>query len=253
MSESLIQNLKFDDRGLITAIVQDDETNEVLTVAYMNAESLVKTIQTGETWFWSRSRQKLWHKGESSGNTQTVKDIRLDCDGDALLVRVRPRGPACHTGEETCFYRTAGKEAAGIHHVSRNGGKSPSVIEQASGAVSLVTVPAMELGLILQDLYNLILERNDQRPEGSYTTYLFNSGLDKILKKVGEESAETIIAAKNGDSRQLSSEISDLLYHLLVLMVEREVSLQDILSELSNRAGKPANSKYSLHGKPAEK
>jgi phosphoribosyl-ATP pyrophosphohydrolase/phosphoribosyl-AMP cyclohydrolase len=127
------------------------------------------------------------------------------------------------------------------------------VIEQASGAVSLVTVPAMELGLILQDLYNLILERNDQRPEGSYTTYLFNSGLDKILKKVGEESAETIIAAKNGDSRQLSSEISDLLYHLLVLMVERELSLQDILIELSNRAGKPANSKYSLHGKPAEK
>lgn len=252
MSDSLIQNLKFDDAGLIAAIVQDAETNEVLMVAYMNAESLVKTIQTGETWFWSRTRRRLWHKGETSGNIQTVVDIRVDCDGDALLIRARPQGPACHTGEQTCFYRSAGREAAGIHHVRSNGGPSPSIIEPATGALSVVDVPALELGIILQDLYRLIQERKDQRPEGSYTSYLFNSGLDKILKKVGEESAETIIAAKNEDGRQLSSEISDLLYHLLVLMVEREVSLQDILTELGSRAGKPAAGKYGIQNKPAE-
>jgi phosphoribosyl-AMP cyclohydrolase / phosphoribosyl-ATP pyrophosphohydrolase len=249
MTDALIHNLAFDDRGLITAIVQDDSTNEVLMVAYMNAESLAKTLQTGETWFWSRSRQELWHKGESSGNTQRVLDIRLDCDGDALLVRVDPKGPACHTGQRTCFFQTAGgsegnEEGSNIEHrtCSIPPERSEPMIEQANTQVSLVNVAAMDLGILLQNLYNLIQERQDQRPEGSYTTYLFNSGLDKILKKVGEESAETIIAAKNADleegKKQLSAEISDLLYHLLVLMVEREVSLQDILNELSERAGK---------------
>ncbi len=260
MTEALIHNLVFDDRGLITTIVQDDSTNEVLMAAYMNAESLAKTLQTGETWFWSRSRQELWHKGATSGNIQRVVDIRLDCDGDALLVRVDPKGPACHTGERTCFFQTAGatggdKERVQISNPSRGGNeedaggqaaglleKPESKIEQAQTALSLVNVAAMDLGILLQDLFNLIQERQDQRPEGSYTTYLFNSGLDKILKKVGEESAETIIAAKNTDleegRKQLSAEISDLLYHLLVLMVERNVSLQDILNELNERTGK---------------
>jgi phosphoribosyl-ATP pyrophosphohydrolase/phosphoribosyl-AMP cyclohydrolase len=249
MTEALIHNLAFDDRGLITAIVQDDNTNEVLMAAYMNAESLAKTLQTGETWFWSRSRQELWHKGATSGNTQRVVDIRLDCDGDALLVRVDPKGPACHTGERTCFFQTAGggggdEEIANISNRTFEipPERSDPKIEQTQAQVSLVNVAAMNLGILLQNLYNLIQERQDQRPEGSYTTYLFNSGLDKILKKVGEESAETIIAAKNADldegRRQLSAEISDLLYHLLVLMVERDVSLQDILNELSERAGK---------------
>jgi phosphoribosyl-AMP cyclohydrolase / phosphoribosyl-ATP pyrophosphohydrolase len=249
MTEALIHNLAFDDRGLITAIVQDDSTNEVLMAAYMNAESLAKTLQTGETWFWSRSRQELWHKGATSGNTQRVVDIRLDCDGDALLVRVDPRGPACHTGERTCFFQTAGGAGATEERSNveqRTGSISQErpdpKIEQPQTQVSLVNVAAMDLGILLQDLYNLIQERQDQRPEGSYTTYLFNSGLDKILKKVGEESAETIIAAKNTDleegRKQLSAEISDLLYHLLVLMVEREVSLQDILNELNSRTGK---------------
>ena len=227
MTESLIQNLKFDEKGLVTAVVQDDETNEVLTVAYMNADSLARTLQTGETWFWSRSREELWHKGATSGHTQRVVDIRLDCDGDALLVRVNPNGPACHTGEQTCFFRKD---------------EGQPKIEQPQPQLSLVNVAAMDLGILLQDLYKLVQERKDQRPEGSYTTYLFNSGLDKILKKVGEESAETIIAAKNADAEegreQLTAEISDLLYHLIVLMVEREVSLQDILTELSERAGK---------------
>jgi phosphoribosyl-ATP pyrophosphohydrolase/phosphoribosyl-AMP cyclohydrolase len=237
MSEVLIHNLKFDDQGLITAIVQDDGTNEVLMVAYMNAESLAKTLQSGETWFWSRSRQELWHKGATSGYTQRVTDLRLDCDGDALLVRVDPNGPACHTGAHTCFFRSAdGQEPARLEE------NHEPKFEQGQSQVSLVDVAAMNLGILLQDLYKLIQDRKDQRPEGSYTTYLFNSGLDKILKKVGEESAETIIAAKNTDGsdgrKQLSAEISDLLYHLLVLMVERDVSLQDILIELSNRAGK---------------
>lgn len=244
MSELVIQNLKFDDRGLITAVVQDDETNEVLMVAHMNAESLAKTLQTGETWFWSRSRQKLWHKGETSGATQRVVDIRLDCDGDALLVRVNPNGPACHTGERTCFFQRAG---AAQEPERPKSAKQIERVESQPLQLALVTVSAMDVGIQLQDLFKLIQERKDQRPEGSYTSYLFNSGLDKILKKVGEESAETIIAAKNADEsegrKQLSAEISDLLYHLLVLMVEREVSLQDISAELSARAGKPANLK----------
>jgi phosphoribosyl-ATP pyrophosphohydrolase/phosphoribosyl-AMP cyclohydrolase len=249
----LIQNLKFDDSGLITAVVQDDVSDEVLMVAHMNAESLAKTLQTGETWFWSRSRRELWHKGATSGATQRVVDLRLDCDGDVLLVRVNPNGPACHTGERSCFFRGAqdveaskSEEPVKVHEKNgeKDREKNPPVIKRVESPVSLVNVAAMDLGIQLQDLFKLIQERKDQRPEGSYTSYLFNSGLDKILKKVGEESAETIIAAKNaGDDegrKQLSSEISDLLYHLLVLMVERDVSLYDIAAELSARAGKAA-------------
>jgi phosphoribosyl-AMP cyclohydrolase / phosphoribosyl-ATP pyrophosphohydrolase len=256
MSELLIQNLKFDDSGLITAVVQDDDSDEVLMVAHMNAESLGKTLQTGETWFWSRSRGELWHKGATSGATQRVVDLRLDCDGDTLLVRVNPNGPACHTGERSCFFRGAqdveaakSDEPVKVHDKSgeKSGEKNPPVIKRVESPVSLVNVAAMDLGIQLQDLFKLIQERKDQRPEGSYTSYLFNSGLDKILKKVGEESSETIIAAKNaGDDegrKQLSSEISDLLYHLLVLMVERDVSLYDIAAELNARAGKSANQK----------
>jgi phosphoribosyl-ATP pyrophosphohydrolase/phosphoribosyl-AMP cyclohydrolase len=255
MSELLIQNLKFDDSGLITAVVQDDDSDEILMVAHMNAESLSKTLQTGETWFWSRSRRELWHKGATSGATQRVVDLRLDCDGDALLVRVNPNGPACHTGERSCFFRGAQEvETAKSEEPvrqneprERDWEKDPPVLKRVESQVSLVNVAAMDLGIQLQDLFKLIQERKDQRPEGSYTSYLFNSGLDKILKKVGEESAETIIAAKNAvddeGRKQLSSEISDLLYHLLVLMVERDVSLYDIAAELSARAGKAANPK----------
>jgi phosphoribosyl-AMP cyclohydrolase / phosphoribosyl-ATP pyrophosphohydrolase len=260
MSELLIQNLKFDESGLITAVVQDDDSDEVLMVAHMNAESLAKTLQTGETWFWSRSRRELWHKGATSGATQRVVDLRLDCDGDALLVRVNPNGPACHTGERSCFFLGAqdvesakSEEPVKVHEKSgeksgeKDREKNGPILKRVESPVSLVNVAAMDLGIQLQDLFKLIQERKDQRPEGSYTSYLFNSGLDKILKKVGEESAETIIAAKNaGDDEgrnQLSSEISDLLYHLLVLMVERDVSLYDIAAELSARAGKAANPK----------
>ncbi|MFZ4628588.1 MAG: bifunctional phosphoribosyl-AMP cyclohydrolase/phosphoribosyl-ATP diphosphatase HisIE [Blastocatellia bacterium] len=233
-----MQHLKFDEQGLIPAIVQDDQTREVLMIAYMNAESLTRTLQTGETWFWSRSRQSLWHKGETSGNIQQVVDLRVDCDGDALLVLVRPKGPACHTGEQTCFYRsTSGEESGSLVEV-----------KESRQDLTLVNVAALDLGILLEDLYQLIRERAEQRPENSYTTYLFEKGLDKILKKVGEECAETIIAAKNvrgvEGRQQLSAEISDLLYHLLVLMVDRDLRLADIVSELHARTGRPAERKY---------
>lgn len=193
--------LKFDDRGLIPAIVQDARTREVLTLAYMNRESLQRTIDTRQTWFWSRSRNELWHKGETSGNTQHVVDLAADCDNDAIVVLVHPAGPACHTGARSCF-----------------------------------DLPLSEdLGSLLVQLYALIESRQRERPEGSYTTYLFDKGIDKILKKVGEESAETIIAAKNDDPKPLVAEVSDLIYHLLVLLVERGVSLEQIRAELAQR------------------
>ncbi len=248
MGQDLIQGLVFDDKGLIPAIIQDDETREVLMVAWMNAESLALTMRTGETWFWSRSRGELWHKGATSGNRQEVVDIRLDCDGDALLVRVKPQGPACHTGERTCFYRGASSSAV----TSATVAEKPPVA--AGSTLSVVNLPALELGIVLQELYLRIEDRrrNLESENSSYTAYLFREGLDKILKKVGEEAAETIIAAKNaGDPegrRSLSSEISDLLYHLLVLLVERDVSLSDIAAVLTSRTGRPASAKYHQKG-----
>jgi phosphoribosyl-ATP pyrophosphohydrolase/phosphoribosyl-AMP cyclohydrolase len=203
----ILEKARFGADGLIPAIVQDAHTREVLTVAYMNKEALQLTIEKNETHFWSRSRQQLWHKGETSGNFQKVTKVRLDCDDDAVLVEVEPSGPACHTGSYSCF------------------GVEP------------------ELEGVLQELYAVIAERKERRPEGSYTTYLFNSGLDKILKKVGEEATETVIAAKNDDGR-LPSETADLLYHLIVLLVERGVALEEIARELKGRrAAKGTRSK----------
>jgi len=194
--------IRFDDRGLIPAIVQDAATREVLTLAYMNRESVARTIETNQTWFWSRSRQELWHKGATSGNTQDVVSVALDCDRDAIIVLVNPAGPACHTGSVSCFD---------------------------------VGTQANALGPLLDQLYAVVQSRDRERPKGSYTTYLFEEGLDKILKKLGEESAETIIAAKNDDPERLTAEASDLLYHLLVLLVARGVSLKEIADELGRR------------------
>jgi phosphoribosyl-ATP pyrophosphohydrolase/phosphoribosyl-AMP cyclohydrolase len=194
-------DLKFDERGLIPAIVQDARTREVLTLAYMNRESLLRTIETRQTWFWSRSRNELWHKGETSGNTQEVVDLVADCDSDTIVVLVNPAGPACHTGARSCFD-----------------------LDQKE-----------DIGNLLHQLYALIESRQRERPEGSYTTYLFDKGIDKILKKVGEESAETIIAAKNDDTKPLVAEVSDLIYHLLVLLVERGVSVDQVRDELAQR------------------
>ena len=208
----VIPDLKFDERGLIPAIVQDANTRLVLMQAYMNAESLERTLESGESWFWSRSRSRLWHKGETSGNTQRVVGLRVDCDGDALILMVEPQGPACHTGEQSCFHN------------------------DIPGAASS-TWDTADLGQVLNSLYALIESRKLERPEGSYTSYLFNEGLDKILKKVGEESTETIVAAKNDAIEPLVAEVSDLLYHLIVLLVARGVSLEQICDELAKRRG----------------
>lgn len=216
--EALEQTVKWDAAGLVPAIVQDARSKEVLMLAYMNRESLRKSVETGQTWFWSRSRAELWNKGATSGNTQQITSLKYDCDGDTLLVEVIANGPACHTGESTCFYRTAAEVAA----TSTGSG---------SGAADRFKV--------LAELEQLIAERYTERPEGAYTTYLFEKGLDKILKKVGEETAESIIAAKNGDNDELRYEVSDLIYHLLVLLRERNLPLDEIMQELERRHERP--------------
>ena len=198
--------MKFNSEGLIPAIVQDAKTKEVLTLAYMNEESLRKTIESGETWFFSRSRQELWHKGETSGNTQSVRSVKYDCDKDALLVLVEPEGPACHTGTDSCF--TGVLKKAEEKQTNRH---------------------------FLHELEKIIAQRETDRPEGSYTTYLFEKGVDKILKKVGEEAAEVIIAAKNRDPEELKWESADLLFHLLVLLKEQNLPLDTVLDALEER------------------
>jgi phosphoribosyl-ATP pyrophosphohydrolase/phosphoribosyl-AMP cyclohydrolase len=214
----MINTIKYDERGLVPAIIQEYQSGQVLMMAYMNAESLEKTISTGKTWFYSRSRQSLWNKGETSGHVQTVREILFDCDEDTLLIKVEQLGAACHTGHYSCFYRNAaGEEIA------------PQVFDPAK-IYSSLTSPA-----ILSELYDLIIDRKIKMPEGSYTTYLFNKGIDKILKKVGEESAEVIIASKNRNKSEIVYETSDLLYHLMVLLVEQGVSLEDVFSELKSR------------------
>ena len=233
-----IEDVKFFDQGLIPAVVQDARTLEVLTLAYMNEESLKRTIQTEQTWFWSRSRKELWHKGETSGNTQRVVELILDCDRDAIVVLVEPSGPACHTGEQTCFHNAL--ESEGQNSLSRQPPQTevcaPINIEGDRGPQAGSPLGVADLGGLLNQLYALIQSRERERPTGSYTTYLFDEGLDKILKKVGEESAETMIAAKNDDNKGLIAEVSDLIYHLLVLLVERGVSLDEIRLELVQRS-----------------
>ena len=199
-----IEDLKFDEKGLIPAIVTDADSGRTLTLAYMNRESLAITMERGLTCFFSRSRGELWLKGETSGNYQHVVDIVADCDGDALLVRVRPEGPACHTGEESCFHKPlyAGEESAPFS---------------------------------LSSLYELISGRKTEKKEGSYTTYLFEKGIDKILKKVGEECTEVIIAGKADDKKETIYEVADLAYHVMVMMVEMGITPEDIHRELASR------------------
>ena len=199
-----ISELKFDGRGLIPAIVVNAKTKKVLTLAYMNEESLRITMEKGLTCFWSRSRQELWLKGETSGNYQHVVSVTADCDHDALVVLVEPDGPACHLGTESCFTNTVW-ESDELHEFS------------------------------LEILSELIEGRKKEKKEGSYTTYLFEKGLDKILKKIGEESTEVIIAGKAQDKKDTIYEIADLVYHVLVLMIEAGISLEDIHDELASR------------------
>lgn len=196
--------IKFDEKGLIPAIVQDYYTKKVLTLAYMNKESLEISIKEGRTCFYSRSRQELWRKGETSGNTQQIVGITLDCDQDALVVEVIKDGPACHLGEDSCFF-------------------APLYISETLKPFSY------------DGLYGLIKERKEDPKEGSYTSYLFNNGLEKILKKIGEESAEVLIAAARENRTETIYEIADLLYHLMVLMVEENIGLKEITDELAKR------------------
>lgn len=200
-----IDKLKFDDNGLIPAIIIDYYTKEVLTLAYMNKESLEISLKEGKTCFYSRSRKKLWKKGETSKNYQHIQSIKSDCDNDALVIEVIKDGPACHTGAESCFMNEV---------YQKENYKDFSIYK----------------------LYELIRGRKINMTEGSYTTYLFNSGIDKILKKIGEESSEVIIGAKNGSKEEIIYELSDLLYHSLVLMVEKNITLNDIKDELSKRS-----------------
>ena len=199
-----IDELKFDDKGLIPAIVVDAVNGKVLTLAYMNRESLQISMEKGLTCFWSRSRQELWLKGETSGNYQHIVSITADCDRDALIVKVEKDGPACHKGTESCFN-------------------------------DLVWESDERHEFTLEGLMNLIQGRKTEKKEGSYTTYLFEKGLDKILKKVGEESTEVIIAAKDKDTKETIYEIADLTYHVMVLMIEAGISLEDIHRELASR------------------
>lgn len=199
-----INTLKFDEKGLIPAVVVDALSKKVLTVAYMNRESLEISMKEGKTCFWSRSRQELWRKGETSGNYQHIVSITADCDRDALTVEVLKDGPACHLCTESCFNET-------VYQSEENHGFS------------------------IDGLMELLKGRKADKPEGSYTTYLFEKGLDKILKKVGEESTEVIIAAKAEDKKETIYEIADLAYHVLVLMVEAGISLEDVRKELASR------------------
>ena len=196
-------DIQFDEKGLVPAILQDAASKEVLTLAYMNREALALTLKTKEAWFYSRSRNQLWHKGETSGNVQKVVSVQTDCDRDAILVKVLPEGPACHQGTYSCF-----KEQP----------------EDTAGRFQ-----------IINRLESVIAKKEAERPEGSYTAYLFDKGLDKILKKVGEEASEVIIAAKNRSAEELSNETADLLYHLFVLLREQKLPLDEVLRVLKDR------------------
>lgn len=197
----LIKNIKFDEKGLIPVIVQDYKTGKVLMLAYMNEEALIKTLQTKEAWYWSRSRNNLWHKGETSGNIQKVLDVKIDCDGDTILLIVDQKGNACHTGNFSCFYR-------GIKNLDAN---------------------------FLFYLEEVIKERKENLPEDSYTAELFKKGREKIMQKVGEEAIETLISGMKEKNEEFIYEVSDLIYHLLVALVSKNLSIKDIIDELIKR------------------
>jgi phosphoribosyl-AMP cyclohydrolase / phosphoribosyl-ATP pyrophosphohydrolase len=203
MNSSFIDTITFDEKGLVPAVVQDVETKEVLMLAYMNKDALKQTIATRKATYFSRSRQQLWEKGETSGNTQKVVGLSYDCDADTILLQVEQTGVACHTGEQQCFFN------------------------------NVIAAPKKED--IILELYSLIETQKEQQEDGSYTGYLFKSGIDKILKKVGEETSEVIIAAKNNDKNELINETSDLVYHLLVLLAKANISPTAIKSELAKR------------------
>jgi phosphoribosyl-AMP cyclohydrolase / phosphoribosyl-ATP pyrophosphohydrolase len=209
-----VDNVRFDANGLVPVVAQDTTTGEVLTLAYANGEAVEKTLATGEAHYYSRSRAELWRKGETSGNTQSVVEVRLDCDGDALLYKVEPRGPACHTGARTCFFTTLAGEGVGI---------ATKKVEDAA------------FGATLERLAGTIAQRHREMPEGSYTAGLIRRGPERVAQKVGEEAVEVVIAALRED--RLAEETADLVYHLLVLLEERGVGIEEVAGILSDRHG----------------
>ena len=210
----MLERIKFDQQGLVPAIVQDATNGTVLMLAYMNRESLAKTLETGTTWFYSRSRQELWNKGATSGHVQTVKELLYDCDGDTLLVKVEQTGAACHEGTYSCFSRRFGETESTLT-------ERPQVLGAA----------------VLPELFAVLEDRRKNPQEGSYTSSLFAKGEDRILKKIGEEAAETIIAAKNHSQGEVIYEMADLWYHCLVLLAAHNISLSELMEELAKRRG----------------
>ena len=210
----MLERIKFDQQGLVPAIVQDATNGAVLMLAYMSRESLAKTLETGTTWFYSRSRQELWNKGATSGHVQMVKELLYDCDGDTLLVKVEQKGAACHEGTYSCFSR-------------RFGEAEPTQTER----------PALAAAGVLTELFAVLEDRRQNPQQGSYTSSLFAKGEDRILKKIGEEAAETIIAAKNHSPGEVIYEMADLWYHCLVLLAAHNISLSELMEELAKRRG----------------
>lgn len=209
--ENILKELKFDEKGLIPAVVQDSMTKEVLMVAYMTAETLKLTLDTKKATFFSRSRNEIWVKGETSGHTLDVESVKVDCDGDCLVVLAHPNGPACHTNNRSCFYRTI-KDGELVEDTKQGGVSDILMREQA-----------------------VIIDRKNNPEDDSYTNYLFNKGEDKILKKVGEEAAEVVIAGKNRDKDEIKYETADLLYHLSVMLVDNDMTWNDIFDEMEDR------------------
>jgi phosphoribosyl-AMP cyclohydrolase / phosphoribosyl-ATP pyrophosphohydrolase len=207
-----LEEIRFDERGLVPIVAQDATTGAVLTLAYANREAVEKSLETGEAHYYSRSREELWRKGATSGNTQRVVEVRLDCDADALLYRVEPRGPACHTGEKSCFFTTV--PGPGV----ATGGEDDA-----------------DLGAVVERLAGTVAARHREMPEGSYTASLLARGTGRVAQKVGEEAVEVVVAALEGE--RLAEEAADLVYHLLVLLEEREVSTEDVARVLRDRHG----------------
>ena len=215
-NSSMISKTKKVNKKLIPAIIQDFKTKEVLMLAYMNKKSLEKSIQTGATWFWSRKRDRLWNKGETSGNFQKIKQIKYDCDSDTLLVIVEQIGNACHTGNKSCFYRELNEKKGDLEKLN-------------------FTELGSDNENILNELYKVISKRIKEKAENSYTYSLHKKGLDEVIKKFGEESIEIILSAKHQEKKKVVYEIADLMYHLIVLMVERKITLVEVFEELKSR------------------
>jgi phosphoribosyl-ATP pyrophosphohydrolase/phosphoribosyl-AMP cyclohydrolase len=233
---------KFNADGLIPAIIQDNRTNEVLMLAYMNREALAKTLSSGQTWFYSRSRQQLWHKGETSGNIQEVDEIYFDCDADALLIKVRQHGAACHEGYKSCFHYRIEKDGR-VGLVGEMVFNPADVYKEGEGKPAGAPLRKKEApkpvcvcgSTILEEVYGVILDRKQTRIPGAYTSYLFDKGVDTILQKLGEEVTEVLIAAKNRQRDEVIKEAADVMYHLMVLLAAEGVDVREVFGELANR------------------